>query len=491
MKQKAFITIIAAMIFAGSAFAAWKMPPVHKLVLDNGMTILMVERHGSPTFHAHVGFKTGGIDEIPGKSGLAHMLEHMLFKGTQTVGTKDYAKEKVLLDKLDKLFLELDGLRRAGSDSPRVEALKKEIKLAQDAHHKLVVSEALAKLYNKNGGRGLNASTGNDITQYYINLPKNRLELWAWLESDRMRSPVFREFYRERDVIAEERRMRIEADPGGQVWEALWQTAYAAHPYHIPVIGYMSDIQNFRAADLREHYRLNYAPNRTTVTVVGDFKHEEVFDICRKYFGDLKRQPDSPNLRPVEPQQKGERRVEIIFDAEPQVMIGYHIPQIGHEDLPALEVLSQMLSEGRTSRLFRSLVREKQVALSAGCFAMDSRDPGLFIFMGAPRHPHTVAEVESAIYGEIDLIINMPIPGREMLKIKNNFEADFIRDLGSNSGMARALGHYAVVYDYQYLETLLTAVQATTQADIKRVAKKYLKQSNRTVVVLRKAEEAS
>ena len=487
------ISIIAfAIALALPAFAQWKMPEVYEHGLDNGMRILVVEREGSPTFHAHIGFKTGSINEKPGYTGMAHMLEHMLFKGTEVMGTKSYGEEKPVLDKLDELFGELrEAARDEINDASRIAELRDAIRETQERHRTMVLSEQLWSLYQKNGGENLNASTGRDITNYLVSLPSNRLELWAWLESDRMRSPVFREFYRERDVIAEERRMRVDSDPTGMLFETLFGVAYFAHPYRLPTIGYMSDIQHFTREGLAAFHKLNYAPNRTVVVLVGDLEHEKVFEVCDRYFGDLERQPAPPPILPDEPPQEGERRVDVHFKAEPRIAIGYHVPEMGHPDLYALEVLSGILSEGRTSRLYRSLVREQQIAVSANTFVMDGRGPGLFIVMASPRHPHSASEVEEGFYQQLAGVTAKSITEHELQKVKNNMEADFIRGLGSNMGMAHALGYYAVVKDVDYLRAFLDNINRVTADDVERVAGMYLAPTNRTVVTLVKKEGES
>ncbi|MBE7559224.1 insulinase family protein [bacterium] len=473
------------------ASAAWKMPPVHEKILSNGMTILVIERRASPTFHAHIGFRAGSAYEKPGESGMAHMLEHMLFKGTRVMGTRNYAAEEPLMARLDQLYEQLDAARAAPvPDASRIEDLAAQITSVENEQQQYIRSEELWSLYQQNGGENLNASTSRDITNYFLSLPANRLELWAWLESDRMQAPVFREFYRERDVIAEERRMRVEADPGGVLWEALFSAAYTAHPYRIPTIGYMSDIENYKRPAVERFHTLNYAPNRAVVVLVGDLSAQKAFAVCEKYFGRLARQPDPPPILPREPEQRGERRVQVLFDAEPHVMVAYHVPPTGHPDLYALEVLAGLLSEGRTSRLYKSLVRTQEIAVSAHAFALDGRDPGLFIFSGAPRHPHTAEEVEKAFYAELAGLIHDPIDERELQKVKNNLQADFIRGLGTNMGMAHALGYYAVIADWRYLETFLDRINAIAAEDVKRVARQYLTPANRTVAIRVKEEKS-
>lgn len=491
MKQRLPLALLLLISVPGFS-AAWKMPTVHERTLGNGMTFLVVERRSSPTFHAHVGFRTGSVNEKPGESGMAHMLEHMLFKGTHTLGTRDVTAELPLITRLDRLYGELDRARAAAvPDASRLEELKAEIAEVEAEQQQYVRSEELWSLYQRHGGEHLNASTSRDLTNYYVSLPSNRLELWAWLEADRMRQPVFREFYRERSVVAEERRMRVEASPSGRLWEALFSTAYLAHPYRIPTIGYMSDIENFTREGVERFHRLHYAPNRAVVALVGDLDPEETFAVCEKYFGDLARQPEPPPILPREPEQRGQRRVEVQFPAEPQVLVAYPVPALGHADLYALEVLASLLSEGRTSRLYRALVRERQIAVSAHAFVMDGREPGLFIYSAAPRHPHSATEVEEAFYLELERLVSETIPERELQKVRNNMEASFIRGLGNNQGLARALGYYAIVADLAYLEAFLDRIRAVTEPDVARVARHYLVPSRRTVVTLVREEPQS
>ena len=338
----------------------------HKLA--NGMTVLMVERHQAPIVSINMTFGVGGVNEQVGLTGLAHLYEHMAFKGTRTVGTRDYAREQAVLDELTLVGNELDHrerdeVARAQMEgkphvaSQEVQQLQRRFKELQDKAGEFVVGNEMALLYQRHGGVGLNASTGKDITRYVISLPANRLPLWAALESDRMAHPVLREFYKERGVVMEERRLRTDDSPNGLLYETFTSTAFQAHQYGVPTIGWGSDILALTPAATEAFFKTYYGPNNATVAIVGDIQPKEVIALIEQTFGKIPAAPPIPALVTEEPPQRGERRVEIEFDAEPALAIGYHKPTIGHPDDFVFDVIDEVLTEGVTSRLYSTLLR--------------------------------------------------------------------------------------------------------------------------------------
>ncbi|MEC4890443.1 MAG: pitrilysin family protein [Nitrospira sp.] len=466
----------------------------HKLA--NGLTILMVERHQTPVVSINITFGVGGVNEQIGQTGIAHLYEHMAFKGTRTVGTKDYEKEKPLLDELSRAGTLLDQRQRevakkgAGAtaeDQAEIEALQKRVADLQTQAGQYVVGNEMALLYQRHGGVGLNASTGKDLTRYTISLPANRLPLWAAIEADRMASPVLREFYKERGVVMEERRLRNDDSPNGLLFETFTSAAFRAHPYGIPTIGWGSDILSLTPAETEAFFKTYYGPNNATIALVGDVNPKEVIALIEQTFGKIPAAPQAPAIVTVEPEQRGERRVEVEFDAEPIVAIGYHKPSLGHPDDEVFDVIDEILTDGLTSRLQTKLVREKRLAASVGS---DANYPGvgapnLFILTATPLAPHTAAEVEAALYEELDRLKTEPVPAKELEKIINNIDADLVRTLRSNSGLASQLALYqTVARDWRHVLTSRDRVAAVTPADIQRVAKQYFIKSNRTVGTL-------
>ena len=464
--------------------------------LENGMKILMVERHDSPTVALYLRFRVGGVDDPQGQTGIAHLLEHMMFKGSKIYGTTDFQAEGPLMAEIDRIYLELDRERsKRGSafekpDEAKIGRLEEEMTRALQEQRKYIVKDELWQTYQRLGGTRLNASTGRDSTQYFVQLPSNQLEVWAFLESDRIANPVFREFYPERDVVQEERRMRTDTNPRGLLWEAFNSAAFQAHPYRNPVVGWAGDLDNMTREEVLEYFKTFYAPNNIIAAIVGDIDPDKTFAIMEKYFGPLPAQPLSRRSITEEPRQQGERRVTLSLDAQPQLHIGYHIPQIGHQDSYALDVLAQLLSgvsrDSRTGRLYKSLVLEKKVALQADAGPMTSLYPNLFVFSATPARGKTSQELEEAFYEEVGKL-QQELPGEdELTRVRNAVDASAIRSLRSNFGIARIIAtseHLAGSWRYVLEER--EKLKAVTAEDVQSVAKKYFGEENRTVAELK------
>lgn len=467
---------------------------VKEKVLSNGMTILVVENDIAPVFSTYVRFKVGACDENLGITGVSHLLEHMLFKGTKIIGTSNYEAEKPLMAKIDSLAAllreektKLQNYLADGSEA-RVEALREEIAAVQAEQAQYIIKDELWETYLKNGGAGLNASTGSDGTQYYVSLPNNRLELWAFLESDRIANLQLREFYSERDVVREERRLRTETQPWGRMYEALNATAHWGSPYHWGVIGWGTDIENVMREEVENYFKTYYHPGNAIACIVGDVRAEDVFAMCEKYFGKIPAGPTPPPVYTFDEPQMGERKVEIEFDANPVGIVGWHMPQATHPDVAALDVLSEILSRGRTSR-FHKNITEKQIG-NVGGYISFSRYPDLFTVSITPMGDYTVENVLDTVYVELDKLKESPVEQWEIDKVRNQADADFIRSLASNGGLAYRLGNMqAMVGDWHYLIDYRKELKAVTPDDVMRVAKKYFTKANRTVVTLVKKDQ--
>jgi len=456
---------------------------------SNGLELVMVERHEAPVVSCMIVFKVGGVNERPGITGVAHLYEHMAFKGTRTLGTKDYKNEAAVLKRLDQAWSDLRAEQDRGPQADRnrlVEDEKRFRDLEQDSE-KYVVPNEIGEIYERNGAVGLNATTGKDLTRYVVSLPSNRLELWAAIESDRMAHTVLREFYKEKSVVLEERRLRYDNSPSGRLYEAFLAAAFTAHPYGMPVIGWTSDVEDLSRIQTEAFFRTYYEPGNAVIAIVGDIDPAATIRLVQKYFGTIPAQPRPPGVVTVEPEQDGERRVEVEFEAEPAVLIGYHRPAFDSPDDAVFDVIDSLLSDGRSSRLFKALVKEKQLAVSVSTSAdvPGARYPSLFLIQAIPRAPHTAGEVEAAIYTELDRLKNEPVEARELQKVLNNLDAALIRTLDSNSGLASELSSaQALAGTWRYVLENRRLIANVKAEDVSRVARQYFVKRNRVVATL-------
>ena len=454
----------------------------------NGLKLLMVERHSSPTVSAWIRFKVGSVHERSDERGIAHLLEHMLFKGTKTLGTRNYAAEAPLLEKIEQTaqLMLAEETKGNQADKATLAALRAELARLEKQAEQYVIKDEFFDLYARNGGSGYNAFTSRDGTTYLISLPANKLELWATIESDRMKNPVLREFYTERSVVMEERRRSYDAEPSAKLWETFIAAAYQTHPYGQPTIGWTSDIRQLSRSKAESFLKRYYAPNNAIIAVVGDIKPADTVALVERYFGDIKPGTPVPQVAAQEEPQQGERRVELLGDAEPELVIGFHKTAIGSADDEVFDLISSILGQGRTSRLYRSLVLEKQLATQVSTFdAPGSRYPNLFVLYASPRAPHTAAEVEQALLAELERLKQEPVSGRELQQVLNQLEFEEARRMGTNGGLARNLTEYeAIAGSWRYLTTYRAKLAKITPADIQRVAKQYFTRENRVVGTL-------
>jgi predicted Zn-dependent peptidase len=462
---------------------------VTEYTLSNGLKLVIMEKHEAPVVSFSTYANVGGVNESKGITGISHVFEHMAFKGTKTVGTKNYPAEIKAMHQEDSLFNEILKERQKGnrSDQERLKSLGEEFTKAQDEARVYVESNEFSTAVQEEGGVGLNAGTSYDATVYYYNLPSNKLELWMSLESDRFLNPVLREFYKEKDVVMEERRLRIESSPYGKLFEEFLAIAFKAHPYGEPLVGHMSDVQALTRQEAENYFKEHYSPNNLIVGIVGDVKPQEVIKLAETYWGRIPRGPEPKPVVTVEPEQLGERRVEVEDKSQPIVAIGYHIPSATHPDKPLLDAISDYLSSGRSSRLYKSLVKEKKIAVGAfgGPGMPGEKYPNLFLFAAVPSKDHTNQECEDAIYEEIEKLKTEPIKPEDLQAIKTRTRANFIRQLESDQGLAMQLTFYQSVWgDWKELFKQLDKINQITAEDIKKVANEYFKKNNRTVAEL-------
>jgi predicted Zn-dependent peptidase len=485
--------VLAAPAGAMSVEQFEKNLTVHKL--DNGLTLLIYERPVAPVVSFFTLVNVGSAQEVPGITGLAHMFEHMAFKGTTKIGTSNHKTEIKALEAVDAAYAAWDAERRkpGGADPEKLAELKQALEEIQDEASELVVKNEFADIIERAGGPDLNAMTGADITGYMYSLPANKIELWAYLESERFLDPVFREFYKERDVIMEERRMRTDSRPIGRLIEQLLVTAYTAHPYGHPGIGYMSDLESFTREDGHAFYAVHYVPANMTVAVVGDVKADEVLPMLEKYFSRLPKRPPPPPVRTVEPEQIAEKTIRIHDPSQPIYLEAYHRPAATHEDDAVYDAISDILSDGRTSRLHRRLVRDEKIAAFAAAVNGMPGDkyPTLMMFIGVTTPGHTNEEIQAAIAEEIERLKTEPVPEEELRKVKTNAKANLIRGLANNMGIAMQLAMFQAQYgDWRELFEGVEAIEKVSAGDIMRVANATFKPNNRTVAMIVNEAEA-
>ncbi len=485
----------AAVLLFSAAFPAASQTLEEKVrehTFANGMKLLLVERQDSPTFAAYITIGVGSVHEDSETRGVAHLLEHMLFKGTRTLGTTDYKAEKPLLEAIEEAGAALDKVKgRKDADPQQLEALRTRLAKLQEEHSRYVVKDEFSRIYAENGGTGYNAFTSKDLTTYLISLPANKLELWAAIESDRMKNAVLREFYTERDVVMEERRRSYGSNPRGLLYENLIANAYTVHPYRNPIIGWNSDIDNLSLAETREFLHKYYAPINTVIALVGDIDFDSAVSTIERNFGDIPAGTPLPEVTAVEPEPKGEKRVQITFEAEPRFSMAYHKPTLPERDDYVFDLIEQVLSEGRTSRLYKSLVVEKKLAAAVSTsMAPGSRYPNLFVISAVPRHPHTVEEVEAAIDEELKRLATVPVSEADLEKARNRLATDRLRYLRDNGGLARMLTYYQTIAgDWRYIIDYDDVVAGITAEEIMAVAASYFTPKNRTVAILSRGGE--
>lgn len=489
--RKIVLLAVACLVFIG---ASPKLPPwaesVREVRLSNGMKFLLYPRGEAPIFSAFIRFRAGGIEEESGKTGLAHFLEHMAFKGTETIGTNDYEKEKPILEQIDRVGEELAAEYGKGTeDAGKIAALREQLRKLHDDEVKYLNKEALAKKMLENGGSDYNATTSKDMTTYYVSLPSDKLRFWAEMESQRIFKPVFREFYEEKDVVLEERRMRVDNDPDGRLYEVFIGRAFDKSPYHWPTIGSSKDILRLTSKDLAKFWRRYYRPSRMIGAIVGRIDPKETEKILEETFGKIRFEgKDEEGAEPEkEPVQENEKKVVLKIPARPRILIGYHKPTVPEEDDYLFDLLEGILGDGRSSRLHRALVDEKKLASHVGTTTgvPGSRLPNLFMIEVNPIGGHTADEVIRAVDEVIGRVKRDGVTARELQKAKNRLTVELLWRMKTNKGLASLLTYYETIAgDWRYLAEYLDHLQRFGPEDVRRVANDYLKPTNRTIAIL-------
>ncbi|MBL8113539.1 MAG: insulinase family protein [Acidobacteria bacterium] len=484
---------------------------VQEHTLSNGMKLLLVPRAGEPTIAGGWVAHVGSANEKPGITGLAHLFEHMLFKGSKTIGTKDYAKDQQIIAEQEKVRDamraevagmraalkrgEIDDLTKPENKTARYKELEAKFDELVKAQRDILVKNEFDLVYKNAGGSGMNATTNYDSTIYFITVPKNKLEMWMWMESDRLLNGVFREFYSERDVVYEERRLRVEAPPTGRLEEAFDSIFWHSTPYAWPVIGYPSELPFITKAQADEFYATFYAPNNLTAVLVGDFDPKEALVFAERYFGRIPRgQNPVPEVVTLPPTWNGEVRMTGEAETNPEVEVRFHTVPFGHKDSYPLQVLANVLS-GRTGRLYKGLVDPENpanaVATQAFAGQQSGKHAGAFGASAEAREGKTPEDVERGILAEIERLKSEPVGDRELQKVKNNANAATYRRLQTNNGILFQLVFADGLGDWREVNAAPKRIQSVTAADVQRVARQYLTKENRAVyLVNRKAGSA-
>jgi predicted Zn-dependent peptidase len=457
--------------------------------LPNGLTVLLLNRPQAPVFSFFTVVDAGDAQDPTGKTGLAHMMEHMAFKGTNNIGTTNITAETAALAKVETAYANYDreNNRNVNRDEKKVAELKAAWEDARTEADQYVVKNEFGEIIERNGGVGLNASTGLDSTQYFYSLPANRLELWAFLESERFLHPVMREFYKEREVVMEERRMRTDSSPTGRLVEQFLSAAYDGSPYHRPGIGYMSDLQHFSATDAADFFKTYYVPSNMAVAVVGDLDAEKTFAVIEKYFGRIPSGPKPEEYITAQTKQNSKRTVLLHDPSQPFYVEGYQRPNYRDKDDVVYSVISSVMSEGRTSRLYRGLVRDKKIAVASAGFSGFPGDKyrNLYAFYAVPSQGHSATEMGDAIHEAIEKLKTDGVSDDELKMVKTRSKATLLRSLANNQGLAINLAENQLKYgDWRELFRRIDKIDAVTNEDVKRVANEIFVESNRTVGIL-------
>jgi predicted Zn-dependent peptidase len=463
--------------------------------LPNGLTVLLLNRPQAPVFSFFTLVDAGDAQDPANKTGLAHMMEHMAFKGTDNIGTTDFAAETAALAQVEAAYADYDreNNRTVNRDENRIAASKTAWEKAREDADQYVVKNEFTEIIERNGGAGLNASTSLDSTQYFYSLPANRLELWAFLESGRFLHPVMREFYKERDVVMEERRMRTDSSPTGRLVEQFESVAFDGSPYHRPGIGYTSDLKHFSATDAENFFKTYYVPSNMVVALVGDLDAEKTFALVEKYFGRIPAAPKPDEYVTAQTRQTSERKVVLQDPSQPFYIEGYQKPNYRDKDDAVYSVISSVMSEGRTSRLYRELVRDKRIAVAAAGFAGLPGDKyrNLYAFYAMPTQGHSAAEMGSAIHDVVEKLKSDGVSADELKMVKTRSKAALLRSLANNQGLAISLAENQMKFgDWREMFRRIDKIDAVTNEDVKRVANEIFVDTNRTVGILETAAAA-
>jgi predicted Zn-dependent peptidase len=456
---------------------------VTEFTLDNGLKFIVLERHQAPVVSFMLYANVGAVNEEDGKTGLAHYLEHLAFKGTTRIGTRDYAAEQAVLNQQDQVFVEILAAEQAG-DTAQAATLRSQLDDLRAEATQYVEQNKYGQIVEQAGGVGLNATTGADATRYFYSLPSNKLELWMSLESERFLEPVFREFYEEKEVILEERRMRVDNSPIGQLIEVFLEESFEQHPYRRPIIGYAEDLYVATRDDIQEFFDRYYGPQNLVAAVVGDVDPAEVQAMAEAYFGRFAARSETAAVAVTEPPQTGPKEFTLTLPSQPWYLEGYHRPSLNHPDHAIYGMIESLLVSGRTARFYKSLVEDQRIALDVGSINGFPGDkyPTLLVLYAVTAPGVLPDDIAPAFAAQLDQLINEPVTEAELDRVKTQARAGLLRQLSSNSGMAALLAEYETkTGSWRNIFSELQAIEAVTAADVQRVAAATFRPENRTV----------
>jgi len=521
-----------AMLAAAAAFQAVAAAPAaaqsidaQEYWLENGMQVLIVERHETPTFMAAIAARVGSAHETTGITGISHLFEHMMFKGTTTIGTKDIERDLVIMAQLDSLRTlmraqerimrerlrrgEIDDMLAPEAKTARYRELEVDFKRLIEEQRELIIKDQLDEIYTKHGGSFLNAMTSTDLTMYFVRLPRNKLELFMWMESDRFLNPVFREFYSERDVVREERRLTLESTPTGLIDEEFQSMFWKSSSYQWEVLGWPSDLYSITREQAQAYFDTYYAPNNLTLILVGDLDPDETMQMARTYFGRLPRgATEPPDVVTLEERQYGTKRLVAEAQTSPQVEVWYHTAAWKHPDSYALDLLAGIMG-GKTGRLYKKLVEEKGIAkgsvaargrmlpggenLAVGAGQDSRRYAGAFYVSAEGVSDTRSEELEEAIYEVIEELKSEPVPAQELQKVKNQMQVRDIRfmDMMSGLGIMFRLAPNAAMGDWTEANHGPEKRAQVTAEDVRRVANRYFDERQRNILNIHPKTAAS
>jgi len=461
--------------------------------LDNGLKFILIEDHSVPIASFVTYVNAGASDERIGIWGISHILEHMAFKGTSEVGAQDVRKEREMFAKMDTLFRSIqEEQAHPKPDEARIERWKKDLLALRDEAGKLVTSNEFDTILKRNGGVGLNAFTSNDQTVYFFSLPSNKLELWAYLESARYVDPVFREFYKEKEVVSEERRMRTENSPVGKLIEQLQALAFKDHPYRQSVVGPMGNIQMISRQDLAQYFKANYQAGNMVIGVLGDVTETELRGMAKKYFARLPKGKRNPRVGTVEPPQLGEKTLTIFENTQPWLVLGYHCPDERHPDFLKFSLLNNLLTSGRTSRLQKRLVVDEKKALAVGSMAgfPGRKYPGLYLIFALPNSGVKTDDLLAAVNEEVDRLKQGLVTDEELNSARKRLKVSIMQQMGEDQGLLISLLESEVVQgSWEAVFDAYNRVDGITAQDIQNLVNEYLKPENRVITRIEKKGE--
>ncbi len=458
---------------------------VTDFTLPNNLHFTIVERHDAPVVSFHTYVDVGSVDDPSGETGLAHMFEHMALKGTETIGTKDWANEKKALDAVEEAYDKFEAEQNKGpkGDQSRVSYLQMQLKNAIDRAQTYVLPNEYARIIEENGGVGANATASADATEFFYSLPSNRIEVWFLLESQRFLHPVFREFYKERDTVLEEHRMHVESSPQGRLLRQFRNTAFDAHPYRNPDRGWPSDIQALRRREAQDFFERYYVPGNMNIAIVGDVNPADARRLAEKYFGPMAARPLPPVVRTQEPPQAGPKQVAVETASQPFLFVGYKRPDQYDPSDAVFDVIQFILHSGRTGWMYKEMVQDKKIASSvvAAATIPGGRFPNLFVFYAVPSVGHSADENEKAIDDIVQRLKNQRVDAETLERAKTQARGEAIRRLSNNPELAKVLTTFYGAYgDWRRLFTAVDDLNKVTADDVQRAARRYFVPASRT-----------